>query len=485
MPKTQNRRRIKDKEDGVDVKEDLVVETKGSSNRVKTSQRKRKKKKGHEDIVIDIPDSPTELKSQPWDNLDVMVFEEESSMEVEEEVSVLELLPESVVNRIFDSLSNEELSKLGSTNKHFLKLAWRPELWVHRIENLTQMSLERRNDCLSSMALTRDDCRLAVVTALRLNNTERHRLQVNLRMAQIDMKHQKRRDCFISALIILFLNRSNDYLGFLSFFLGIFLVIFKLDERIVFSWRLVLLPFIIPLLQFNIILLYYDFLRYFYDDVGKPGRKTGVWRFLLVRRRIFRFTTYTLVACLNLSYIFLMIKANETMDGIHVAAVLVPLMVICVGYIITIILGEFDTASGYDKTLIILPFFWILLQLVFLIIRIEEHVLWPWVYTLIPTWIAFCLTIIMPIFTVFALCCSCVDEGIVGRSGSSLVIGTLALWIAILTPTVAFVAMTVIQLDATEVIRSWLVTWSPLLVLLFVLLVSCGFLEIQHCCDSD
>lgn len=76
---------------------------------------------------------------------------------------------------------------------------------------------------------------------------------------------------FHIGVLDILLSRSSDYLGYLSLFLGTFFTLYKLDEHITFSWRLVLFPYLVPILIFIFILIHFGFDSMALPSYGKAG----------------------------------------------------------------------------------------------------------------------------------------------------------------------------------------------------------------------
>lgn len=423
-----------------------------------------------ESISIGYSDGNT---SNLFDALDVLVFDDEIEESfIEPVTSTFEQLPPNVMDKIFENLDDIDLLHLGSTNHQMYNMVWKPEIWVPRcrgFQNVHNVDLSLHIETMKDKKQTHT----AFTALAQLEKSTQRRIEQNQYIENQNRVYRQRVERFEYFLDAIFLNRSMDYLSLFSVALGVFFVMFKLDDKILFSWRKVLLPFMIPIIQLILIMTSYDCLRHCLHGFKTPERNYFLWRSFIVHRRQSLLQSYIIAICLTLSYAFLMIKVNGLMDGIHVAFVIVPWIIMAVGYLIQLILRmKPRNLNPYDRCIIAMFLLIFIIQCILLILRIEEDIQWKWRIVLVPTWISFCYTVAVPIFTwIVNYIWPMVGASQTSKYLNPILLGLIGFWAFVFAPTLAFLGMMAQELDSTSVIRTWVMIFSPLIFVLSVFLI--------------
>lgn len=394
--------------------------------------------------------------------------------------SVLLELPSNVIVKIFPHLSNMDLVRLSMTCTHMYELIWNKELWDDRLLNYTYIQDDYVKD--------------RFVYNYRLKD---YKSEI-IRLLKLDLELRGENHAYISVIKRIhrvryfdwiirygFLHRPMDFLLLILLFIGTFLIAFKLHGSIGFPWRVVLLPYLIPIVIITISHLLLDLARCQNKHYHPTfDRLPFVYYFVLPTGLLKRMTS----ACLLLSFTFLLIKANERMDGIHVAAVFAPLILLLLFYILAIFSVYRTETTLYDKVTfftIIVP---LTVQFFILTFRIEHHTTWRWSLTFLPSWILFVTLFVYPFIT------ACVRnmnhdrvQGLFDLKLSAFSPIANIYWVLIAPCCIAFLAQLAMHLDV-EIVRSWLIIFAPLFVMHVLILLLCGLVEVfiamQDCCEE-
>lgn len=427
------------------------------SNTITRSRRKKKWKEDELEVVIVDSESDTDESSH-----EIITGNNKKKRKNESSINSdcpLLSLPDHIMLKIISNLDDKDVFNLASTSKAFDSIIWQGEVWENRITKLRYLPPDKINIPFFPK-LNKND-----IIDMYNKNEEQRRLS-NLRAKQLKEENNRhaRLRCGKVFLKYLFFNRAADYLVLFSIMLATWLIIYKLDEKIDAPWRVILIPFAIPLALLNGGLVLYDCLRWrYYDIIERPGIKTSFVRILFIYRKR-RIYTYTVISCLNLTYIFTMIKMNEQLDGIHSAAIFVPLMIICLATIILVIGFRGGDFKGFDAFTVTCANIFIIIQLIFVMLRIENTILWKWAYVFIPLWILSGLVVVFPIISaIFSCCCFCIEDSIMFKSGYGFTIVLFSVWFLILIPGLAYFGMVTMMLDNKGPNRSWLLISAPVI----------------------
>lgn len=456
--------------------------------KIKSRHTKRSKENG-----VSLRKSKKSDKYSDWDEKDleiVIVDEEEDDDDLpihkshhskhklkeddEDDNYSLSGLPDHVLISIISHLDDKDVFNLSATNRDMSSFIWQHDIWDDRIMSLPHHMTDAKI-ITSSHHLNKMD----IIDLYKKNHTTEQRLIITQKTAKEDRLRERRSKVGTFILELFFFNRSADYFSLFCIMLSTWLIIFKLDENISIPWRVILVPFAFPLIILNGALILFDCLKWrYYELVEKPGQKLAFWRQALVRRRK-RLLVYIITACLNLTYIFTMILMNETTDGIHVAAVFTPLIVICVAISITFTGYAPEEFNGLDIALIILTNLIFTLQFIFAILKIEGNVKWSWLNTLIPTWVLCSLIVFLPIILSCLSCCmGCVSDSYTFQKPGAILLLILLTSIVVLIPLLAFLGMMTNHLDGKNSFRSWLLMSAPIIFLECAALVLCTYIDI-------
>lgn len=255
-PSSRKKKSKEPAEDIVSNYEDDLLDT----DDIKKSKRKANRTKGkkkrpvRKDVVIDMDEFEQDSlkisrsKSNKWDEGDLEVVfidsEEELSKSETPSVSSFTDLPHEVLLTIISTLDRDTLIQLSSTCHALHETIWTGEIWKTRLEGLSEtitrgLVFDSVSSSYEVKTMMLDAFREADRLQRAHDTNERELLEVYAR--------RSRSEAFIRWYTILFLNRSMDYLTIISILLGGFFVMFKMEDLITFSWRLVILPFLIQI----------------------------------------------------------------------------------------------------------------------------------------------------------------------------------------------------------------------------------------------
>lgn len=274
-------------------------------------------------------------------------------------------------------------------------------------------------------------------------------------------------------------HRSVDHFSLLCLLLGILFISFKLEDLIILSWRSALMPLTILMIQTNFIFGFYYLMFCFFPQVEDVPKRSGAlwWAILHIANGDRLLCAITLV-CFDVSFISLIVMANQDMNGVHVAAVIGPLIVACVFFAITVLFRK----TAYNSSVIMkITMFAIsqlaLIQLVFLLLRIEDHILWTWNLVLIP---AYCLSALFVLFPIFFCLDKEIDDDIADFTPLLAIMALASITIAV--PVLTFVALTAINLSSIVKRYSWTTVFVPIYItsVLLYLVYSYGDIRSQR-----
>lgn len=283
-------------------------------------------------------------------------------------------------------------------------------------------------------------------------------------------------------------NRSVDYFSLFCFILGTCFAAARCQEAVTWNWRIVLIPFYIPMLQMWLTPLAYDLSRIYFtsDNVNEVTESLTIWHAIIAKYRQIRVILY----CFNLAFlvffILLMIKLNDNLNGIPAGVTIIPwllLLVICIEEcIVGFMIRESYNASQYSvdrfifcgSSLIAIPW------LVMMVLKMDGVVTANWVVVLIPFYVLCAWWLFVPgfLFILYPCWYSLRDYSRLSDRGSG---GTaFFVWLMIsamaIVPFLTWAILCALNLDGYYH-RSWPVIFIPLFVGEGLLFFGCLFTD--------
>lgn len=422
------------------------------------------------DIVLDIePVKPNKRKNarknrRDWDEdeLETIVIDEDAH-EVIEDGSFFDLIPHSFTIEIFKSLDLDTLIQLSVTSKSLYNTIWSLDIWSERIQAFEHIRLSSKQTALDVFSDTGSSATARHYAFVTIYNEYKASMQLREEVALENRETEKQKAIFERWLTVfeaICVSFPADLITLLSIVLGFIFLGIKLEELVVFSWRIVLIPFLLVLLQFNVTLVFYDLLKFYYDYYITDPPGFLLWKVILVEKRPMRLQVYLFITCMNLSFIFLMIKMNEDMTGIHTGAVTAPIMAACLILSITMFIERSVIVySNMAYRYVAISSLMFIVQMVFITLKAEGHVSWQWKYIFIPIWAITCLLPVFTIVTMLMVYC-----GANRYYGESIYIVEGIIVCIFMAPIAALFGLVSVDMDSQEKQRSWVVIMIPMFV---------------------
>lgn len=284
----------------------------------------------------------------------------------------------------------------------------------------------------------------------------------------------------VANILSVFFNRQMDYFTLISPMLSYWLIIFKADGKLFTKWRVILIPLLIPLLIVNIMLLLYTYLSWKYPNYSHSVEfKNSFWKSVITiekRRKL----KYLIIFLLDVSFLLFMIRMNESLDGIAVAPILIPLIIICLILIFTLVrVDRTDILTVYDRVIFSMINVLLIFQFISLIIKIDGDNDSTWSLVLLPTWILCAFTVIVPLLSSLFCNIEIIRNSILFKNKRKSIIFFSLFWIVILLPLLACLVMIVMKLDDVGPDRSWIKVSAPFIFIQCIVILACIIVDIK------
>lgn len=284
-------------------------------------------------------------------------------------------------------------------------------------------------------------------------------------------------------------NRSIDYFSLFAFILGTCFAAARCQEAITWNWRIVLIPFYIPMLQIWLTPLAYDLSRIYFtsDNIDEITESLTVWHAIIARFRQVRQILYLFNLAFLVFFILLMIKLNDNLDGIPAGVTIIPWLVFLVialeECIFGFLIGESYNESEYsvDRFFLAGLSFISIPWLIMMVLKMDGVVTANWVVVLVPFWVLMAWMIFVPgtLFVLYGCWYSLRDYSRLTGGGNGGGTGFF-IWAMFgcmgIIPILTWACLVALNLDGYYH-RSWPVVFIPLFVGQGLLFFGCLFTD--------
>lgn len=489
-------------------------------NGVSPKKPKKKKKKVESEDEIEEKPQPKKPKgkslkqSRRWDqeDLEVIEVEEEVSDEQahsgkedksahqvldveqvlalsdEEKVGIdylTRVMPDEILRKIYSHLEPITIDQTATVCKRTNELLQERSIWKVYQPEWTYVTKEKFNKAHS---------RSAYAGLYNYEMNERRKAQERKEAAEYAQYLADTSEWAKGFMTLLLFNRSIDYLSLLSFILGTCFAAARCQETILWNWRLVLLPFYIPMLQLVLTPLAYDLSRWHFTSANVDevtDSRIALWHISFATHRPYRGLIYLTNLALMIFWILLMVKLNDNLDGIPAGPLIIPWLLL----LICIVLEQFtgwasgsDMSDGHwvDRVYVLIASVIMALLLLFVVFKLDAVITWSWYLVLIPLWVLFGFTLLFPFFSLMVASCSyscrhsirIVDAEDVGFGFGALFFCTLG----ISAPLFTWFILGELNLDGLAH-RSWPVIFIPIFIMEALVIIGCGLVDFIYWLD--
>jgi len=396
------------------------------------------------------------------------------------------VMPDEVLRNIYAHLEPPSVDRTAAVCRRTNDLVQERSIWKVYLPEWSYVTKERFNKAQS---------RNGFAACYNYEMNEREKTKRRIEQAEYEQWLSDQSEWAKGFMTIFLFNRSIDFLSLFCFILGTCFAAARCQEAITWSWRLVLIPFYIPMLQLMLTPLVYDLCRKYYtssniDEVTESH--IALWHVTFVKYRPYRPLIYLTNLALLIFWILLMIKLNDNYDGIPAGPLIIPWLLLIIALILEQLFGWASGSSWgegrwVDRLYVVISCLLIALELLFVVFKLDKVVTWNWVLVLVPLWVYFGFTLTYPLCTLFWASCSYSMRSnirIVDAESISAGFGVYFFCISlILTPILTWFALTALNLDGYYH-RSWPVVFIPIFIIEGLLIVGCGLLDLINWCDN-
>ena len=477
--------------DEEDMESDEESQLKKSKPKVRNLAQSRRW--DQEDLEVIVPDEevsdegPEEgeggVTSQPtMEIVQVLAMEDEEKAQLD---YLTRVMPDEVLRRIYSHLEPPVIDSTATVCHRLNNLLQERSVWKVYQPEWDYVTKERFNKAHSRNAY-----------AALYNHEMRERENTRRRIEAAEYaEHLSAQSEWAKGFMVMFLfNRSMDYLSVLAFILGTCFAAARSQEAILWNWRLVLIPFYIPMLQLWLTPLIYDICRAHYTSTNideVTDSRIATWHISFVKFRPYRPLIYLTNLALLIFWILLMIKLNDKLNGIPAGVTIIPwlLLLLCI-----VLEQMFGWASGtswshgrwVDRLYITIACIITAATLLLVVFKLDGVVKSNWVVVLIPLWILFGFMFLFPWLALFCASCSYsirTNIRITDAEGVSTGFGVHVMCtIFLMAPIFTWLLLIALNLDGSSH-RSWPVIFIPIFIIEGLLLLGCGFIDFIAWCD--
>lgn len=289
-------------------------------------------------------------------------------------------------------------------------------------------------------------------------------------------------------MTLLLFNRSVDYFSVFCFILGTCFAAARSQEAVTWNWRIVLIPFYIPMLQIWLTPLAYDLSRQYFtsDNIREVTESLTVWHAIIAKYRQVRAILYLFNFAFLVFFILLMIKLNDNLNGVPAGVTVIPWLIFLVICIEECIVGFLIGESYNDSQYSVDRFFFAgaslisIAWLVVMVLKMDAVITARWVVAIIPFYILCAWFMFVPgcLFILYNCWYSLRDYSRLSDKGSG---GTaFFVWLMIcamaVVPFLTWAILIALNLDG-YFHRSWPVVFIPLFVGEGLLFFGCLFTD--------
>jgi hypothetical protein len=447
-----------------------------------------------EDLEVIVPQEEVSEESEDegaaaTGHTQTMEIEEALAMDDEEKAGMdwlTRVMPDEVLRKIYSHLDPVSVDGTAKVCHRTNDLVQEKAVWKVYLPDWSYVTKERFNKAHS---------RSAFASCYNHEMNEREKTRQRIEAAEYAQFLSDQSEWAKGFMTMLLFNRSIDYFSVLCFILGTCFTAARCQEAILWNWRLVLLPFYIPMFQLMLTPLVYDLCRRRYTSTNideVTDSSIVAWHVSFVRFRSYRPLMYLTNFALLIFWILLMVKLNDKLNGIPAGVLIIPWLLLLIALVLEQMSGwasgsSFSDGRWVDRVFIMIASVIVALTLILVVLKLDKVISWNWVLVLIPFWVLLGFTLIYPALMLFCASCSYSFRSnirIVESEGVSTGVSLHLLCIGfIMAPILTWVVLTALNLDGTAH-RSWPVVFIPIFIIEGLLLLGCGLVDFIYWCDN-
>lgn len=372
-------------------------------------------------------------------------------------------LPEEVIQRIWSFLDEPSLDHTALVCHRFNAIANNPQVWMPFTKNWTNLKKTKIES-----AKKRSEFAHLYNEEIIKRKEEKYRLETIER----DRKSQIQAE-WIAALMSFFMfNRSLDYLAIISFILGTVFSAIRSQEMILWNWRIVLIPFYIPLFQIIIFPIIYFIFESSHNISSQDITPNLIILHVISKQQDAILSIFAFNFSLSIFWILLMVKLNNSYDGIPALAVVSP-------WFLLAITATFLSFKFYDLIIdliyVLINIVTITLAILFIALKLDEFIDWNWFYVLVPVWFCFAFNFFIPFIFGFS------DNTEFFDDDRFMFESKIIFWgpIFIGAPLLSWFVLVALNLQGYAY-RNWNIVFAPIFVLDTVFFLMCMLVDIRN-----
>jgi hypothetical protein len=421
--------------------------------------------------------------TQTLEILDVLAMPDSEKEELD---WLTRVMPDEVLRKIYSHMEPVDVDRTATVCRRTNDMIQERSIWKVYLPDWSYVSKDKFNKAHT---------RSGFAACYNHEMQERRATKARIEAAEYAEYLQNQSEWAKGWMTMFLFNRSIDYFSVLCFILGTCFAAARSQEAILWNWRLVLLPFYVPMLQLMLTPLVYDLCRRRYTSANideVTDSSIVLWHISFVENRPYRPLIYLTNFAMLIFWIMLMVKLNDNLDGMPAGPLIIPWLLLLIALILEQMFGwasgsSWEDGRWVDRFFIIVASIIGALVMLLIVLKLDRVISWNWVLVLIPLWVLFGFAVIYPALMLFCAECSYSFRSnirIVDAEGVGTGVGFHIFCVGLVfAPIFTWVLLTALNLDGTSH-RSWPVIFIPIFIIEGLMLIGCGLVDFISWCDN-